>query len=793
MRRSRPDTRRAKKILSKKEAAVESEGWRDLPVIPLRDVVVFPGMVVPLFVGRTRSVTALEIAAKEEKEVLLVTQKSVECDEPIFKDLYKVGTLGQLLQLLKLPDGSVKVLVEGLSRQRIHAVSQHEKMLMGLSEEIAEISLTGHEVEALTRHIQSQFESYVRLNRKVPQETLASILSLNDPGRLADHIAIHSSLKVADKQKILAIAEPRKRLLTLSQILESEVEILELEQKIRGEVRQQMEKSQKEYYLNEQIKAIQKELGRDGENPEEIAELEKKIKASKMSQEAAEKAHQEIQRLKHMPMMSPEAAVVRNYLDWLVSLPWSKRTKDRLDVQLAEKILEEDHYGLKKPKERILEFLSVRQLVKQIKGPILCFVGPPGVGKTSLAHSIARALNRKFVRMSLGGVRDEAEIRGHRRTYIGSMPGRIIQNIRRVAYRNPVFLLDEVDKMSVDFRGDPSSALLEVLDPELNHTFADHYLEVEFDLSEVMFIATANVIHTIPAALKDRMEIIEIASYTEQEKFQIAKRFLIPKQIKNNGLTKSRVRFSDSGVYEIIRSYTREAGVRNLEREIGSVLRKVAREVATNGRKKSHSISPKAVNRLLGVPKYRRPKQENRGGIGQATGLAWTEVGGEVLSTEATLVEGKGELVLTGQLGDVMQESAKAAMTFARSRARSLGLPRDFYKRYDIHVHIPEGAIPKDGPSAGITMAAAIISCLTGRKVRDNVAMTGEITLRGQVLPVGGIKEKLLAAHRAHIPNVILPKENEKDLEDIPSEVLKEIDIRFVNSMDDVMGATLGD
>ncbi len=771
----------------------EAEKWQELPLLPLRDVVVFPGMIVPLFVGRPRSVTALDFAMKSGKQILLVTQKTVECDEPEAADLFNIGTLAGILQMLKLPDGSVKVLVEGTSRQSIHEVIQTESMMMAQSEELTEIEIGGPEVQAQVRHMQNLFERYVRLNRKIPQETLVSLLNLEDPGKLADNIAIHASLKVGDKQKILSALDPRLRLMSLSKTLTSEIEILELEQKIKGEVRRQMEKSQKEYYLNEQMKAIQKELGKDGENAEEIAELTRKVRAAHMPAEAQEKAEQEIGRLKTMPIMSPEAAVVRNYLDWLIAMPWKKKTKDRLDVELAEKILEEDHYGLKKPKERILEFLAVRQLVKQSKGPILCLVGPPGVGKTSLGRSIARALNRKFIRMSLGGVRDEAEIRGHRRTYIGALPGRIIQNIRKYGSRNPVFLLDEVDKMSVDFRGDPSAALLEVLDPEQNNNFVDHYLEVEYDLSEVMFITTANVLDPIPPALRDRMEIIEIPSYTEPEKFQIAQTFLVPKQMKQHGLKKTHVVFTPEGILETIRNYTREAGVRNLEREIGTILRKVARQVATGKQKGKKSIDRAAVNELLGIPKFRRMEYENEGGRGIATGLAWTEVGGEVLRTEATLMDGKGELVLTGMLGKVMQESAQAALSFARSRARQLQLEREFHKRFDIHIHIPEGAIPKDGPSAGITLATAIISVLTGRPVAGNLAMTGEITLRGQVLPVGGIKEKLLAAHRARIQNVLLPRGNEKDLEDIAPEVLKDLKIRFVETMDQVLEAAFGE
>ena len=591
--------RKTKKTRARK--AVKQKIQRmPLALLPLRDVVVFPGMIIPLFVGRDKSVAALDFAMQNEKQILLITQKSVECDDPERDDLYKVGTLANILQMLKLPDGSVKVLVEGLSRQKLHDTVNTDTFVVAETEELQEQEIEGTEVEAMVRHLQNQFERYVRLNRKIPQETLISILNLDDPNRLADNIAIHASLKVSDKQRILSTLAPRERLLALSAILSSEMEILELEQKIKGEVRRQMEKSQKEYYLNEQIKAIQKELGKDGENAEEISELLRKVRLARMPEEAKEKAHQEINRLKAMPMMSPEAAVVRNYLDWLIAMPWKKKSKDRLDVNLAEKILNEDHYGLKKPKDRILEFLSVRQLVQNTKGPILCLVGPPGVGKTSLGRSIARALNRKFIRMSLGGVRDEAEIRGHRRTYIGALPGRVIQNIRKIGFRNPVFLLDEVDKMSVDFRGDPSSALLEVLDPELNHTFVDHYLEVEFDLSEVMFVTTANVLDPIPAALRDRMEIIEIPSYTETEKHQIAKSFLVPKQMKQHGLKKSNVVFTPEGLLEIIRNYTREAGVRNLEREIGSTLRKIARQVATKKLKGKKTITPKSSRRNPG-------------------------------------------------------------------------------------------------------------------------------------------------------------------------------------------------
>ncbi len=760
-------------------------------MLPLRDVVVFPGMIVPLFVGRSRSVAALEQTSENELPILLVTQRDPEIDEPVKNDLYKIGTLASVLQILKLPDGSVKALVEGISRHRVHKIISGDALMLALSEEIPEAAPQSQEIEAIVRHLKTQFESYVRLNRKIPQETLVSILNLDDPSRLADNIGIHAAFKVSDKQKILSLLDPKKRMLALSQMLHAEVEILELEQKIRGEVRRQMEKSQKEYYLNEQMKAIQKELGRDGENPEEIAELRKKIKAARLPKSAAEKALQELNRLKQMPMMSPEASVVRNYLEWLTELPWNRKTKDRLDVGLAEKILNDDHHGLKNVKERILEFLAVRKLTQDARGPILAFAGPPGVGKTSLGRSIARALNRKFVRMSLGGIRDEAEIRGHRRTYIGAMPGRILQNIRRVGAKNPVFLLDEIDKMTMDFRGDPAAALLEALDPELNNTFVDHFLEVEFDLSQVMFITTANVIDPIPPALRDRMEIIEIPSYTEVEKFQIAKNFLIPKELKKNGLKKTNIQFKDEGIYEIIQNYTREAGVRNLERQLGSIMRKVARRMTTGNIKSRKTITDSAVGELLGAPRYKRPVYTNQDAVGMVTGLAWTEVGGEVLRTEATLMPGKGNLFLTGQMGKVMQESAQAALSFARSHSRAFRLERDFHKQYDIHVHIPEGAIPKDGPSAGITIATAIISSLTGHPVRGDLAMTGEITLQGRVLPVGGIKEKVLAAHREKITNILLPAENEKDLEDIDAVVLKKLNIQFISNMDKVLEAAL--
>lgn len=771
---------------------VPSKIGKEYPLLPLRDVVIFPGMIIPLFVGRSKSIAALEAAMQGDKRLVLVAQKRMEVDEPNPDDLYSIGTLINLLQLLKLPDGSIKVLVEGIKRVRIIRVLSEEPFFASEIKQLTEHEEKGPKTEALLRHVNSQFETYVRLNRKIPQETLLSIVNLDDPGRLADNISAHLTVKVVDKQRLLSCANPTLRLKYLSEILQSELEILELEQSIKNEVRKQMEQSQKEYYLHEQIKAIQRELGKDGEGGEDWSKYKGRIKKAKMSREAEDKALEELDRLSVMPPLSPESTVVRNYLDWLCDLPWSKSTRDRLDIRMAEQILNEDHYGLEKPKERILEFLSVRKLKHDLKGPILCFIGPPGVGKTSLGRSIARSLGRKFVRLSLGGVRDEAEIRGHRRTYIGSMPGRIIQSLKKAKSRNPVFLLDEIDKMSMDFRGDPSSALLEVLDPEQNFTFSDHYLEVEFDLSDVMFIATANVTHPIPAALVDRMEIIEIPSYTEEDKTHIALDFLVPKQIKNHGLLRFKPELSKGSVLQVIRDYTREAGVRNLERELASVCRKLARKATTDGLDKSVQVTPQMVNDLLGIPKFREPELGRVNGVGCATGLAVTSVGGDVLATEVTLMDGSGQLILTGQLGEVMQESAKAALSFSRTRAKHLGLARDFYKRFDIHIHVPEGAIPKDGPSAGITLASALISALTGRPVVDNLAMTGEITLRGRVLPVGGIKEKVLAAHRADIRRVILPDDNRKDIPDIPKHVVDQMKIIFVKTMDDVLKVALG-
>ncbi|HPO07905.1 MAG TPA: endopeptidase La [bacterium] len=785
---SEPDKSLKKKLVPEGTTLVD---YRQYPLLPLRDVVIFPGMIIPLFVGRAKSVAALEVATNSDKQLILVAQKKVDIDEPLAKDLHRMGTLVQILQILKLPDMSIKVLVEGLARYRLDHISTTGAFFLTEADPVDEPEETGSQIEALVRHVTGQFETYVKLNRKIPQETLLSILNIEHPGRLADSIAAHLSIKLDERQQLLSTVEYSKRLILLSQFLQSEIEILELENKIKGEVRKQMEQSQREYYLNEQMKAIQRELGRDGEANEETAKYKKRILEAKMSPEAEAKAKEELQRLDAMPPLSPEATVVRNYLDWLCDLPWSITTPDRLDINEAEKILHEDHYGLEKPKERILEFLAVRQLKKDLKGPILCFVGPPGVGKTSLGRSIARALGRKFIRLSLGGVRDEAEIRGHRRTYIGSMPGRIIQSLKKAGSRNPVFLLDEIDKMSVDFRGDPSAALLEVLDPEQNNTFSDHYLEVEFDLSSVMFIATANVPHPVPPALRDRMELIEIPSYTEHDKIQIAEQFLIPKQIKENGIGEFEISYTRPALFTIMRDYTREAGVRNLEREIGSVCRKLAKKATQKGLRKGTKINGNMINDLLGIPRFRRSELDHANGIGIATGLAYTETGGEVLSTEVSIVEGSGQLLLTGKLGEVMQESAKAALTYARSRARTLHLERDFYKRFDVHVHVPEGAIPKDGPSAGITIASALISALTGKPLRGNLAMTGEITLRGRVLPVGGIKEKILAAHRENIHHIILPAENRKHLAELPGDVLKKLKVTFVENMDSVLATAL--
>ena len=762
-----------------------------MPVLPLRDVVVYPHMVIPLFVGREKSIKALESAMEEDKQILLVAQKSAGQDDPEVEDIYRVGTVSSILQLLKLPDGTVKVLVEGLQRAKVSEFISTDEFFTAEVSSIGNLDLDEKETEVLMRSVLAQFDQYVKLNKKIPPEILTSLSGIDEPGRLADTIAAHMSLKIDEKQKVLEIENIRERFEELMTIMESEIDLLEVEKRIRGRVKRQMEKSQREYYLNEQMKAIQKELGdMDDAAPNEVEELGNKIEAAGMSKEAKEKSTSELNKLKMMSPMSAEASVVRNYIDWMVTVPWKKRTKIKHNLSAASDVLEADHYGLEKVKERILEYLAVQQRVKKLKGSVLCLVGPPGVGKTSLGRSIARATNRKFVRMSLGGVRDEAEIRGHRRTYIGSMPGKLVQNMSKVGVRNPLFLLDEVDKMSQDFRGDPSSALLEVLDPEQNNTFGDHYLEVDYDLSEVMFIATANSL-SIPAPLLDRMEVIRIPGYTEDEKTKIALRYLLPKQIKDNGLKDSEIALSEAVIRDIVRFYTREAGVRNLERELSKVCRKVVKEILLKPSSKKVTITPKNLNKYLGVQRFRFGRAEEFDQVGQVTGLAWTEVGGELLTIEAALVPGKGKMTVTGQLGDVMKESVQAAATVVRSRADLLNIPADFYENKDIHIHVPEGAIPKDGPSAGGAMCTALVSVLTGIPVRADVAMTGEITLRGEVLPIGGLKEKLLAAHRGGITTVLIPEENKRDLADIPKNILEKIEVIPVKWIDDVLQAAL--
>ncbi len=762
-----------------------------LPVLPLRDVVVYPAMVVPLFVGRGRSIVALEAALKENKLILLVAQKEATIDDPTQEDIYQVGTLATILQLLKLPDGTIKVLVEGKQRHKILHYQEMENYLCAETEAIIEsIDLSEEELDVLRRTVINSFEQYVKLNNKIPAEVLNSLIGIDNPARLADTIAAHISLKVEEKQKLLELAYIPQRLENLMTLMEGEKDLLEMEKRIRARVKQQMEKNQKDYYLNEQIKAIHKELGESDEASNELEELAKKVASAGLTKEAKAKADAELHKLKLMPLMSAEATVVRNYIDWLISLPWKKKTKVRHDLKIAEEILETEHYGLEKVKERILEYLAVQQRVKQLKGPILCLVGPPGVGKTSLGQSIARATNRTYIRMALGGVRDEAEIRGHRRTYIGSMPGKILQNLSKVKVRNPLFLLDEIDKMAADFRGDPASALLEVLDPEQNHTFNDHYLEVDFDLSEVMFIATANTLN-IPHALLDRMEIIRLSGYTEEEKIHIATRFLIPKQIKNNGLSENEIDISADAVKAIIRYYSREAGVRSLEREISKICRKVVKDLLLKPRKTAIQISEMNIADYLGVQRYSYGIAEEKDQIGQVTGLAWTEVGGELLTIETAVMSGKGKQLATGKLGEVMKESIEAAVTVVRSRAQLLGIDNSVFQNRDIHIHVPEGATPKDGPSAGIGMCTAIVSALTQIPVRANVAMTGEITLRGEVLPIGGLKEKLLAAHRGGITQVLIPKDNQKDLADIPQSIKKDLQIHCVSWIDEVLALAL--
>ncbi|HPW45275.1 MAG TPA: endopeptidase La [bacterium] len=759
-----------------------------VPLLPLRDIVVFPHMVVPLFVGREKSIAALEEAMNKEKDILLSAQINPKTNDPKPEDIYKVGTLAAIIQLLRLPDGTVKVLVEGKGRATVIQYLTNPDFFLAEAEPFTEESEVTVEVEALMRGVKNTFEQYVKLNKRIPPEMLASVSAIDDPSRLADTIVAHLSLKLPDKQSILEISFAGERLEKLLTLMQSEIEILQVERRIRSRVKKQMEKTQREYYLNEQMQAIQKELGERDEFKAEIAELEEKARKLRLTDEARDKVMKEIKKLKMMSPMSAEATVIRNYIDWILTIPWSEFTKDKIDIKEAERILNEDHYGLEQPKERIVEYLAVRALVDKMRGPILCLVGPPGVGKTSLGRSIARSTGRKFIRLSLGGVRDEAEIRGHRRTYIGAMPGKVVQSMKKAGSSNPVFLLDEIDKMSMDFRGDPSAALLEVLDPEQNSTFSDHYLDIDYDLSHVMFITTANTLPSIPAPLQDRMEIIRIPGYTELEKIKIAEMYLIKKQREANGITKKNINFTESAIKSIIRRYTREAGVRNLEREIASICRKVAREVVASGNhEKMVRITPKKVQKYLGVPKFHYGLAEEHDQIGVTTGLAWTEVGGELLTTEVSVMPGKGKLTVTGKLGEVMQESAQAAMSYVRSRAEDLGLGREFYSKLDIHIHLPEGAIPKDGPSAGITMATGIASALLKLPVKKDIAMTGEITLRGRVLPIGGIKEKLLAAHRGKIKQVLIPRENEKDLKEIPKKILKELNIVLVDHMDGVL------
>jgi ATP-dependent Lon protease len=762
-----------------------------VPLLPLRDIVVFPSMVVPLFIGRERSIAALEHAMGQEKFILLCTQKDARRDEPKEGEIHRVGTLASILQMLRLPDGTVKVLVEGKFRAKIIQYQANPYFFQVEVEELPENWEPTSELEALRRSVTNSFETYTKLNKKVSQEAFQTVAAIDDPSRLADSIAGHLTIKSDDKQGLLEILDPVRRLESVLTLVNQENEVLSIENRIKNRVKKQMEKTQREYYLNEQMRAIQKEMGDKEDLKGEIQELERRLKKKRMSAEAAGKVKHELKKLKLMSPMSAEATVSRNYIDWLLALPWHEKTKDNHDITEAERILEEDHYGLEKPKERILEYLAVQSLVKKMKGPILCLVGPPGVGKTSLAKSVARALGRNFVRLSLGGVRDEAEIRGHRRTYIGALPGKIIQSLRKAKSNNPVFCLDEVDKMSTDFRGDPSAALLEVLDPEQNFAFNDHYLDCDYDLSEVMFITTANNLYSIPLPLQDRMEIIRLPGYTEVEKLQIAEHFLTPKQSQANGLTKDNIQFSENAILTIIRLYTREAGVRNLEREIASVCRKVAREVAEKGAEHKVSVSSQSIAKYLGVPKYRYGRTEEKDEVGLTNGLAWTEFGGELLQTEVVVIPGRGKLLITGKLGEVMQESAQAALSYVRSKAEILGLPEDFYRKIDIHVHVPEGAIPKDGPSAGITMGTSIISALIKVPVKRDVAMTGEITLRGRVLPIGGLKEKIIAAHRHQIKLVIIPRENEKDIKEIPARILKVVELVPVDHMDEVLRLAL--
>ncbi|MBN2135293.1 MAG: endopeptidase La [Acidobacteria bacterium] len=769
----------------------KTEIYQNLPLLPMRDLVIFPNMMIPFFVGRDKSIKALDYALEKDQKIFLATQKDALVNEPEKEDIYLIGVVSKIIQSLKMPNGNIKVLIEGLHRAKIIDFIDQNDYLEVVTEKLTPRPELSDVPSHLTRDVTEKLEQYLRLSQNINSDVFVSTLKETNPDKLADSIAAHLNIEIKQKQELLETVNPKLRMTKLQTILDIEIEKVMLDEKINEEVKKQMEKAQREYYLNEKIKAIHKELGRTKEKVDEIDQLREKIDESGMPDKVKEKAEQELEKLESMPPMSAEATVSRGYLDWLISMPWNKRSREKRDLIKAEKILNDDHYALEKPKERILEFLAVRQLVKKQKGSILCFVGAPGVGKTSLASSIARATGRKFVRLSLGGVRDEAEIRGHRRTYIGAFPGRIIQMIKRAETKNPVFLLDEVDKMSTDFRGDPSSALLEVLDPEQNHSFLDHYLDVEFDLSEVMFIATANVLHPIPRALQDRMEVIHLSGYTLAEKIEIAERHLISKQLKEHGLHKKKIVFTREAIKYIIEKYTREAGVRNLERSIASLLRKMARQYVTKSIKKTVKLTPEKIEEYLGIPKYRKAEKEQKAEVGLVMGVAWTEMGGELLATECTLMPGKSNLKLTGQLGDVMQESAQAAMSYVRSNSLQFGIPYDIFKKNDVHIHVPEGAIPKDGPSAGITMATALVSAFTRVPVRHDIAMTGEITLRGKVLPIGGLKEKVLAAHRAGIMEIIIPAENEKNIEDIPPEILKEIKLHKVENVNEVIKLAL--
>ena len=762
-----------------------------LPLLPLRDIVVFPHMVAPLFVGRSQSVKALSDAMNNDKRVFLATQKKAGIDNPTGKDISQIGTIAKILQLLRLPDGTVKALIEGKTRASIVRFIRNPDFLQVALEPIAETEILPAEGEALIRAIHDSFDEYAKVNKNISKDLVKTVSAISDPSKLADTVAAHFSFKIDDKQRLLETVVMEERLSLLLSLIKMEIDIFKMDQRIKSRVKKQMEKTQKNYYLNEQMRAIKKEIGTEDENRNELNDLEKRIKRKRMSKEAAAKVRQEFKKLKMMTPMSAEATVVRGYIDWLISLPWFEKSKFRQDIEEADKILEEDHYGLEKPKERILEYLAVQSLVNKIRGPILCFVGPPGVGKTSLAKSVSRATGRKFVRLSLGGVRDEAEIRGHRRTYIGAMPGKIIQSLKKVGVNNPVFCLDEVDKMSMDFRGDPSAALLEVLDPEQNYSFNDHYLDVDYDLSDILFITTANTLPEIPLPLRDRMEIIRLPGYAEYEKYYIARDFLLSKQIEMNGLKDQNVHFSREAVLTIIRRYTRESGVRNLEREISSICRKIARKVIKDKESNGFKVTAKSVQKYLGPPRFKELQIEENDQVGIVTGLAWTQVGGELLCIETLIMPGKGKLTMTGKLGDVMKESAQAAVSYVRSRAERLDIDRKFYRKFDIHIHIPEGAISKDGPSAGISMCTSLVSALLKRPVYHDIAMTGEITLRGRVLPIGGIKEKILAAHRGGVKKVLVPKENEKDLKEIPSTVLKEVEIVLVEHMDEVLPHSL--